>query len=151
MKIKTLVGAGDRIGILVLPVLVGGVGLNIAFPGLFSVGGPPDTLRAVSYLMLVPGVIVWLWSVVLILTRVPRGELITSGPFALVKHPLYTGVALLVVPWAGFLLNTWVGALIGAAVYIGSRLFARSEEDTLAQAYGPAWYAYASSVKLPWL
>ena len=27
---------------------------------------------------------------ILILARVPRGELVTTGPFALVKHPLYT-------------------------------------------------------------
>ena len=30
------------------------------------------------------------------------------------KHPLYTIVALLVLPWIGFLLNTWLGALIGS-------------------------------------
>jgi Isoprenylcysteine carboxyl methyltransferase (ICMT) family. len=47
---------------------------------------------------LIPGVTIWIWSVVLILTKVPRGELITSGPYALVKHPIYTGVALLVLP-----------------------------------------------------
>ena len=70
----------------------------------------------------------WIWSVVLILTRVPRGELITSGPYALVKHPLYTAVAVLVLPWIGFLFNTWLGALIGVALYIGSRIFAPAEE-----------------------
>jgi hypothetical protein len=30
--------------------------------------------------LLVPGVIVWGWSVILILDRVPKGELITGGP-----------------------------------------------------------------------
>jgi protein-S-isoprenylcysteine O-methyltransferase Ste14 len=32
------------------------------------------------------------------------------------KHPLYTSVALLVLPWIGFLLDTSVGALIGVAL-----------------------------------
>jgi protein-S-isoprenylcysteine O-methyltransferase Ste14 len=47
------------------------------------------------------------------LRKVPRRELITNGPYAIVKHPLYTGVALLVLPWIGFISNTWLGAVIG--------------------------------------
>lgn len=149
--LKTLVGSGDAIGKLVLPFLAVGLVLNILRPEWFSVGGPSDTLRLVSVVLLVPGVIVWLWSVVLILTHVPKGKLITGGPYALVKHPLYTGVGLLVLPWAGFLLNTWLGALIGAVIYVGSRLFAPAEEKTLARAFGRQWDEYAARVKLPWL
>ncbi len=151
MKLKALVGSGDKIGLLALPFLAAGLTLNILFPAVFAVGGPPTALRAVSLALLAPGVVVWLWSVVLILTRVPRGELITSGPFALVKHPLYTGVALLVLPWAGFLLNTWLGALLGASLYVGARLFAPAEERALARAFGARWDAYCRRVKVAWL
>jgi protein-S-isoprenylcysteine O-methyltransferase Ste14 len=151
MTMKELVGSGEKIGLVTLPILVIGVALNLAFPSFFSVGGPPDALRVVSIAVLVVGVVVWAWSAALILTRVPRKQLITSGPFALVRHPLYTGVALLVLPWIGFLLNTWLGLLIGLVVYGASRWFAPREEDTLAQAFGPAWDAYRTSVKIPWL
>jgi len=95
MKLKQLVGSGDKIGLLVLPFLVVGLVLNVAFPSVFEVGGPSDALRAISIVVLIPGITIWIWSVVLILTRVPQGELIATGPFALVKHPLYTGVTLL--------------------------------------------------------
>ena len=88
---------------------------------------------------------------VLILTKVPKNELITSGPYALVKHPLYTGVALLVLPWIGFLLNTWLGVVIGLVLYTGSRLFAPKEEAALSKAFGAAWDEYCSKVKIPWL
>jgi protein-S-isoprenylcysteine O-methyltransferase Ste14 len=89
--------------------------------------------------------------VVLILTRVPRGELITSGPYSLVKHPLYTGVALLVLPWIGFLFNSWLGAFIGIIVYTGSRLFSTAEEKILAKNFGAAWDEYCSKIKIPLL
>jgi protein-S-isoprenylcysteine O-methyltransferase Ste14 len=145
-----LVGSGDKIGLFVLPFLIGGVILNIAYPSIFDVGGPSTLLRVVSILVLIPGVAIWIWSAVLILTNVPRGELITSGPYALMKHPLYTGVALLVVPWIGFLLNTWLGAVLGIALYVGDRIFAPEEEAALSKTFGSRWEAYRSSVKIPW-
>ena len=151
MKLKEPVGSGDKIGLLVLPFLVIGVILNILFPSLFSVGGPSMTLRVISIILLIPGLTVWIWSVILILNRVPKKELITDGPYALVRHPLYTGVALLVLPWVGFLFNSWLGLLIGIVLYIGSRLYSPAEERLLSNTFGAAWTDYCKKVKLPWL
>jgi protein-S-isoprenylcysteine O-methyltransferase Ste14 len=151
MKLSALVGSGDRIGLFVLPFLLAGAALNVAEPSALGVGGPPTALRVVSLVILVPGIAIWLWSVALILARVPRGELITSGPFAVVKHPLYTSVAFLVLPWAGFLLDTWLGAAIGIVLYVGSRLFSPREEAHLSATFGPVWNDYCDAVKIPWL
>jgi protein-S-isoprenylcysteine O-methyltransferase Ste14 len=89
--------------------------------------------------------------VVLILIKVPQQKLITNGPYSLVKHPLYTGVALLVLPWIGFLFNTWLGVLIGIVLYIGSRVFAPEEEEMLSKTFGATWDEYCNKVKIPWL
>lgn len=151
MNVKALVGAGDRIGLFTLPFLAVGVGLNIVRPDLFGVGGPSPVLRTISLVMLVPGVVGWLWSVVLILTKVPKGELITSGPFAVVRHPLYTSVGLLVLPWVGFLLNSWLGAVLGLALYVASRRYAPAEDRDLQQVFGSRWTEYSATVRMPWL
>jgi protein-S-isoprenylcysteine O-methyltransferase Ste14 len=151
MRLKELVGSGDRIALLTLPFLMIGLILNIANPTLFSVGGPSPALRAISIVILIPGLVIWIWSAVLILTKVPRKELITNGPYALVKHPLYTGVALLVLPWLGFLLDTWLGLAIGVVLYVGSRMYAPEEEAALSRTFGPAWDDYRSTVMVPWL
>lgn len=151
VTLKELVGSGDRIALVTMPVAVVGVILNVAYPSFFEVGGASDALRIVSLVVLVVGVTIWLWSAVLILRKVPRGELITTGPFAVVKHPIYTSVALLVLPWGGFLANTWLGALIGIVLYVASRLFAPEEEVRLAETFGSAWDEYCDAVKLPWL
>jgi protein-S-isoprenylcysteine O-methyltransferase Ste14 len=113
----------------------------------WSTGRIADALIVV----LVPGIIIWLWSVALILIRVPRKQLITGGPYSLVKHPLYSSVALLVLPWIGFLLNTWLGLLVGLVLYVAARMFAPEEERTLAKTFGAAWDAYSNTVKIPWL
>jgi protein-S-isoprenylcysteine O-methyltransferase Ste14 len=151
MKLKILVGSGDKIGLFTLPFLVIGLIMNILFPSAFHVGGPPTALKVISIILLIPGVIIWIWSVVLILTKVPKKELIANGPYSLVKHPLYTGVALLVLPWVGFLVNTWLGAFIGVIVYAGSRVFSPQEEAELSKTFGTAWDEYCNKVKILWL
>lgn len=149
--LKDLVGSGDRIVLFTLPFVIVGVGLNIAFPNVFGVGGPPALLQFISIVVLALGVAIWLWSAALILLHVPRGELITSGPYALVKHPIYTSVGLLVLPALGLLLNTWLGAAVGIALYVGSRLFAPAEERELARKFGGEWERYAAHVTIAWL
>ena len=106
MDLKRLVGTGDRIGLFTLPFAVVGVIANLLSPSLFDVGGPPPVLRTASIVVSLVGITIWFWSAVLIVTKVPRGELIRSRPYAVVKHPLYTAVALLVLPWVGFLVDT---------------------------------------------
>jgi protein-S-isoprenylcysteine O-methyltransferase Ste14 len=151
MGLKLLVGSGDKIMLATLPVLIVGVILNILFPSFFSVGGPTTALTVLSIIMLVVGVIMWLWSVALILIKVPKRQLITNGPYAVVKHPLYTGFALLVIPAIGFLLNSWLGLVVGVVMYVASRLFSRAEEDYLSKTFGRAWEEYNRSVLIPWL
>jgi len=151
MKLKALVGSGDKVILFTLPFLVIGLVLNILFPAWFSVGGPSSVLKVISIIVLVPGVVIWLWSVVLILIKVPQNQLITSGPYALMKHPIYTGFGLLVLPWLGFLFNTWLGVLVGIALYIGSRLFSPEEEAVLSKTFGTTWDEYIKNVKMVWL
>lgn len=151
MNVKRLVGAGDRIALTTLPFLAIGLVAQFLRPSWFTVGGPSSALRTVSRVAIVPGIVLWAWSVVLILIKVPRRELITTGPFALVKHPLYTSVSLLVLPWAGFLMNSWLGVVIGAALYGASRRNSPQEERELSATFGSAWDEYSARVKLPWL
>jgi protein-S-isoprenylcysteine O-methyltransferase Ste14 len=150
MKLKMLVGSGDRIGLFFVPFAVAALVLAGLLPSSIMLPRS-DFLVAAGVLLLAPGMVVWAWSAILILTQVPRGKLITSGPFALVKHPLYTGVALLVLPGLGLLLGTWLGIGLGAALYAGSRIFAPEEEHKLATEFGTAWDDYAGRVLVPWL
>ena len=151
MKVNKFVGSGGKIWRFTLPFLIIGVALNILVPRLFSVGGPGIILKVLSILVLIAGVTIWIWSTVLILTKIPRKELITSGPYSLVRHPIYTSVSLLVIPWFGFLLNTWLGAFVGMILYIASRRYAPEEEEDLSKTFGPAWGEYCKRVKIPWL
>lgn len=149
--LKELIGSGDKVMLFTLPFIVIGLVLNIMFPSIFTVGGRSEALKIISIIVLIPGIIIWLWSVVLVLAKVPQKKLITNGPYALMKHPIYNGVAILVLPWLGFLLNSWMGAVVGAALLAGSKIYSPEEEKMLAKTFGPAWEEYAKKVKIPWL
>jgi protein-S-isoprenylcysteine O-methyltransferase Ste14 len=151
MKLKVLVGNGRKIGLFTLPFFIVGITLNIMFPEFFLVNDTSGILFWISLLFLIVGFINWIWTVVLILTKIPRKQLITTGPYAIVKHPLYAGVALLILPWAGFMFNTWLGVLLGIVVYIGSRIFSPEEEKLLSRIFGIEWENYSKKVLLPWI
>lgn len=72
-------------------------------------------------------------------------QLVTHGPFAIVRHPMYLG---LIVGAIGSLLlyQTWSTAAF--AVFAPFVLFrARREEQALAAEFGEEWQAYAARAK----
>ncbi|HEU4382284.1 MAG TPA: hypothetical protein VFR85_02180 [Anaeromyxobacteraceae bacterium] len=150
MQIKALVGAGDRIMGLTVPFAAAGLLANVLWPSFFRMGlGTGGTIAGVVLLAI--GVPLWLTSVIQILRYVPEGKLITSGPFALVLHPIYTSVALLVIPGFGLLLDSWLGFAFGIILYASARLFAPGEERDLAARFPQDYPAYRKRVVLPWL
>jgi protein-S-isoprenylcysteine O-methyltransferase Ste14 len=150
MKLKVLVGQGDRIISLTLPFMVVGIVANILWPRLFMLGIGTGGLIA-GMVLLAIGVPVWGSSVALVLINVPRKRLITTGPFAIIPHPMYTAVALLVLPGIGLVLDTWVGAGIGAALYVASRIYSPKEDAIMKKIFPAEYPAYRKRVLLPWL
>jgi protein-S-isoprenylcysteine O-methyltransferase Ste14 len=133
-----------------LPFIVIGVAANIMWPAVFRMGSGTGGLIA-GIMLLVIGVPLCITSAVQIRVWVPRKILITTGPFALMLHPLYTCVALLVLPGLGLVLDTWLGPALGVILYVSTRLFSGSEEKLLAKYFPKEYAAYRAKVLLPWL
>jgi protein-S-isoprenylcysteine O-methyltransferase Ste14 len=150
MKLKVLVGSGDRIMSLTLPFIVIAVAANILWPRVFALGFGQGGLIA-GVVLLVIGVPVWLSGVALVLINVPKKKLITTGPFAVVPHPMYTAVSLLVFPGLGLLFDTWAGAGVGVVLYISSRIFSPNEDKILAKAFPKEYPAWRKRILIPWL
>jgi len=71
-------------------------------------------------------------------------RLISTGPYAYVRHPMYLGVIAAAIG-SLLLYRTWA-ALAFAIIMFGTMVRARREERVLAQEFGPQWEAYASQV-----
>jgi protein-S-isoprenylcysteine O-methyltransferase Ste14 len=78
--------------------------------------------------------------------------LITTGPYAVVRHPIYTAMFGMLLA-TGLTLSAWPALLIAAALFIGGTLWRISmEERLLKQSFGEAFDQYAARVPafVPW-
>lgn len=71
-------------------------------------------------------------------------QLITNGPFRLVRHPMYFGIALAVLGGLA-VYRTWTLVFALASV-VGLSVKARHEDRLLAAEFGEAWTEYAGRV-----
>jgi protein-S-isoprenylcysteine O-methyltransferase Ste14 len=80
-------------------------------------------------------------------------QLITTGPYAVLRHPIYTALLGILLATA-LLIARWPHALAGLALYlIGAEIRARAEESVLLRAFGDQYrdYKRRTYAFLPWI
>jgi protein-S-isoprenylcysteine O-methyltransferase Ste14 len=84
------------------------------------------------------------WSLT---ARVVEGhKLATTGPYAYVRHPIYTGMLGMLIA-TGLAVSHWVGLLVALILFfIGTVIRIRSEEKLLRAAFGEQFEVYSRRV-----
>lgn len=81
-----------------------------------------------------------------ILPHRAAGRLVTHGPFAWSRNPIYLGNTILLIGLAFLLGNGWFLPAAVLAAYATQELAIRREEQHLAARFGSQWQAYAARV-----
>jgi len=84
---------------------------------------------------------------------VEKHRLVTTGPYAFVRHPIYTGLFGLMVA-TGITNSTWYSMLLAFGfTFVGTLMRIRQEEKLLRETFGTEFEAYQNTVPafLPWL
>ena len=143
-------------GVLLLAVVFVGIGffLWIPFPLYLShqFGLLLSVMGAIIYF---PGVSLYLWGLATLRSQFgvsgllgaelyKEHELITSGPFGIIRHPMYVGVFLAAIG-ALLIFRTWAMIVfLPMSLVVLAR--ANREEKLFEQEFGDEWQSYASIV-----
>lgn len=148
------------IGLEVGGCVVVGAGLRSAGTPLLHVGVIEEGIFTLVAGIVMAGSLLLTRSAVVSLGRqwslgaevVEGHELVTSGAYGLVRHPIYSAMFGMFLG-SGLAVSSWWALLAGGAVFLaGTALRIRSEEDLLVGEFGEMYRDYARRVPalLPW-
>ncbi|CCH48618.1 putative Isoprenylcysteine carboxyl methyltransferase [Pseudodesulfovibrio piezophilus C1TLV30] len=118
------------------------------WPGVFRLSASPIAL-ALCFLgwgMVFIGIGGYIWSVRAMVRAVKQNRLETSGPFSLVRHPLYAVWILFLFPGVALASGIWI--MLGAAVvaWFFFEHWSKEEERFLEEIFGQEYEQYRLSV-----
>ncbi len=116
-----------------------------------SLGGPRiyielNTAIIVFCLLLVPYVAITWWSIGALAKGQAKENLITSGPYGLVRDPMYAAVIFILNPALGILFRSWLLLLATIPAYFVWRKCIKKEEERLTEKFGQAYVDYQQKV-----
>ena len=119
---------------------------TLAWPDIFVLRWLPGAVRTAGALLIAGGLVLWFAGVVTVMRAYNRDELVTSGAFALVRHPVYAAWITLVFPGLALLTRSWPMLLTPWIAYGIFRRFIPSEDEYLTQRFGQAYLDYCGRV-----
>jgi protein-S-isoprenylcysteine O-methyltransferase Ste14 len=122
-----------------------GIGLGVLTTWMLPL---PPWLRLVCLGMVAAGLALIAWATwASARTHLANPDrLVTTGPYAMGRNPMYVGWTLAYVGAASALANVWLVLLL-PGVLVATHLTIRHEESRLRARFGPAYTAYAAAVR----
>lgn len=125
------------------------------FSSIAKLGEAMQLALAVLTVMLAIGSVAFCAAAVRVLgkhwslqARVVEGhQLITQGPYRIVRNPIYTGMLGMLIA-TGLAVSHWMGLIAGLIVFgLGTFIRVRSEEKLLRETFGAEWNDYARRIR----
>lgn len=93
---------------------------------------------------LVSGIALYVYSLSVFNRGYRNKQLVTSGPFSVVRHPIYAAWIFLICPGTVMFFNSWLMLLVPLVAYITFKVCIHNEEDYLKDEFGQAYLDYKS-------
>jgi protein-S-isoprenylcysteine O-methyltransferase Ste14 len=141
-----IVGQGGKIILFMLPSLLAAIAANIYLPKLAALPTGIRFIQPIGYVLLIPGIILWGTAVVQLLTGFPKGQLISTGAYGVVRNPIYASATFFLLPAVSLITFTWVYLIPAAFLYTGVMIFIGTEETQLTNTFGKVYEDYLMRV-----
>ncbi len=148
MKNKmTLFGCGPRLALICLPYIILSLVIMLRYPEFLNLkflDYPVYKIPGIAWLGL--GLIFWVYSAVYFLKYFRPGNLITRGPFALCRNPIYSSIMVFIIPALAIIFHSGLTISIALVLYIGFKISIHGETIALKRIFGEEYIAYEKSV-----
>jgi protein-S-isoprenylcysteine O-methyltransferase Ste14 len=141
-KYQKMFGVGP-IGFIVNVVLLSLLGLLGKKLGHAEISGNPGSVRILGIIVIVLWACWHLQCLAALKAWLYGGKLCTSGPYRLVRHPLYAGVIFFLNPGIALVFNSWVMLLCIFFIFPVFTLLVRREETMMTSLFGEEYRLYA--------
>ena len=141
-----IVGQGGKIILFVLPSLITALVVHAYLPHIAALPEWIGSIKPVGYVLILPGLILWGTAVIQLLTGSPKGQLVTTGAYGVVRNPIYSSVTFFILPAVALITLTWVYFVPAVFLYVGVMIFIGTEELQLTQAFGKVYEDYLARV-----
>jgi len=141
-----VVGQGGKIILFMLPSLIAAILAHRYLPHAAALPEKISFVKPVGYLLLVPGLLLWGSAVTQLLVGFPKGHLVTTGAYGVVRNPIYSSVTFFVLPAVALMTLTWVYLVPSVFLYAGVMMFIGKEEKQLTKAFGKKYEDYMQRV-----
>jgi protein-S-isoprenylcysteine O-methyltransferase Ste14 len=141
-----IVGQGGKIILFTLPSLIGALWVHAYYPRIAALPEAIHWIKPLGYVLLPLGFLLWGSGVIQLLAGFPKGKLVTTGAYGVVRNPIYSSVTFFILPAVASLTLTWVYLVPALFLYTGVMVFIGVEEAQLTRAFGKQYEDYLARV-----
>ncbi|MEW6554923.1 MAG: methyltransferase [Actinomycetota bacterium] len=140
-------GIGPKLALLCLPYIILSIVVIIRYPEFLDLGFLDHTLfQVIGFIWLGLGFVLWVTSAVFFLIYFKHGRLITNGPYALCRNPIYSSLIVFIIPALGIIFHSGLIFSIALVLYVGFKISIHGENIVLRRAFGEEFGRYEESV-----
>lgn len=143
----TLGGIGPKLALLCLPYIILSFIVMFRYPEFFNLKFLDFTyLKVFGFVWLGIGVIYWISSAIFFLKNFKTGKLITNGPFAFCRNPIYSSIIVFLIPSLAVIFHSGLIFSISLVLYIAFKISIHGESRLLRRTFGEEYEIYEKSV-----
>lgn len=141
-----IVGQGGKIILFMLPSLIAAILIHRYLPLTAALPESVGYIKYVGYGLLLIGMVFWGTAIVQLLTGFPKGKLVTTGAYGVVRNPIYSSAIFFLLPAVALMTLSWVYFVPSVFLYVGVLIFIGKEEAQLTQVFGKLYMDYLARV-----
>lgn len=145
----TIRGIGKKIEMVGIPLLIIFIVLTIFYNDLFKyIEGNTIYIRVFGSIFFISGLVIHIYSANIMLKGFKSNKLVTSGPYAFCRNPMYSTIFFLITPGLSFIINSWIFLLAIPILLLIFVLNIKGEDEYLLNEFGEEYLRYKKNVKL---